>query len=157
MLPNFLSLWSPFSSLQDCNSSWFWCLPLVGEVGSGDCAGFLMGGMGACSWWVDLGLFPLVGRIMARGVFIGGLCLSADGLFPPCRLFGLRHSNTEDCWVELSLGAKMAIPGRPHSDEYSLGCLLLIFLLQLWATVDLHFPRPAGRSVPGLSGVTALL
>ena len=42
ILFKFLCLWSAFLRLQDC-ISWFWCLPLVSEVGPGACAGFLVG------------------------------------------------------------------------------------------------------------------
>lgn len=45
----------------------------MGEVGPEACAGFLVRGTGACSL---VGLVPLVGRAVSRGVFIGGWELS---------------------------------------------------------------------------------
>ena len=44
---DFLCLWCPIFRLQDCSSSCFWCLPLVGELGPGACAGYLVGSTGA--------------------------------------------------------------------------------------------------------------
>ena len=77
--------------------------PLVGQVVPGVCAGFLVGGTGAYSWWVELGLVPLVGRATSRGVFRGSCGLmTLDSLpaiggavFPLCWLFGLRWPSTE--------------------------------------------------------------
>ena len=42
-------------------------------------------------------------------------------------LFDLRLPTLQfvSCLVELGLGAKMRISGRPHSDEYSLGSEVL--------------------------------
>ena len=54
-------------------------------------------------WWVQLGLVPLVGRTVSRGMFIGSCgfrltlySLSADGgtVFPPYWWFGLRCLST---------------------------------------------------------------
>ena len=45
--------------------------PLVGEVGTGACAGFLLRGTGACPLLGRAGLFPLVGSAMSRDVFRG--------------------------------------------------------------------------------------
>ena len=42
---------------------------LLGKVYPGACVGFLMGGTGACPLVVELGLVPLVGRAVSRGVF----------------------------------------------------------------------------------------
>ena len=39
---------SPFCRLQVHNSPCFWCLPLMGEVGSVACVGFLVEGHGSC-------------------------------------------------------------------------------------------------------------
>ena len=33
------------------------------------------GGLVPAHWWVELGLVPLVGRVVSRGVFIGGCLL----------------------------------------------------------------------------------
>ena len=57
-----------------------------GRVVPVSCIGFLMGGTGACVWWVELSLFPLMSRAVSGGVFwnvcelsmtLGSLC--ADG------------------------------------------------------------------------------
>ena len=48
ILFNLLCLGSPFHRLQVHSSSYFWCLPPVGEVGSVAYVGFLVGGPGAC-------------------------------------------------------------------------------------------------------------
>ena len=45
---NLLCLVSPFHRLQVRSSSYFWCLPPVGKVGSVACVGFLVEGTGAC-------------------------------------------------------------------------------------------------------------
>ena len=68
---NLLCLVSPFHRLQVRSSSYFWCLPPVGKVGSVACVGFLVEGTGACGlvggagsclsggqghvWWCVLG------------------------------------------------------------------------------------------------------
>ena len=52
----------------------FWCqvlVYLVGEAGSGACAGFLVGRTSTCYWWVGLCFVLLVGRAMSRDVFLG--------------------------------------------------------------------------------------
>ena len=41
--------------------------PLVGEVGSGTCAGFLMGGTGACPLVVGAGSCPSSGQDYVQG------------------------------------------------------------------------------------------
>ena len=48
ILLNLLCLGSPFCRLQVHSSHCFWCLPLVGKVGSVSCVGFLVEGSGAC-------------------------------------------------------------------------------------------------------------
>ena len=45
---NLLCFASPFRRLQVHSSSFFWCLPPVGEVGSVACVGFLVEGTGTC-------------------------------------------------------------------------------------------------------------
>ena len=47
ILPNLLCLRSPFCRLQDYSSLASVYFSLVGEVGSGTCLGFLLGGTGA--------------------------------------------------------------------------------------------------------------
>ena len=75
---------APFSS-GDC--------PLGDEVDPGACAGFLMGGTVPAHWQVELGLIPLVGRDMSRGMVKGGsvprmtldsLLLIDMAVFPLC-------------------------------------------------------------------------
>lgn len=46
------------------------------------CPFFLMGGIGACPWWLKLGLVPLVIRALSRGVFRGAceLIMTLDSL-----------------------------------------------------------------------------
>ena len=48
ILFNFLCLGSLFHRLQVRTSRCFWCLPPMGNVGSGACVGFLVEGSGAC-------------------------------------------------------------------------------------------------------------
>ena len=36
------------------------------------CAGFLVGGTGACHWWVEPSLVPLVGQAVSKCVFRDG-------------------------------------------------------------------------------------
>ena len=49
--------------------------PLLDKAHTEACAGFLVRRAAACPWWVDLGLGPLVGRAVSRGMSRGG-----DGL-----------------------------------------------------------------------------
>ena len=55
ILLNLVCLGSPFHRLQVCSSCCFWCLPLVGKVGSVGCVGFLVQGTGACVLVDDAG------------------------------------------------------------------------------------------------------
>ena len=48
ILSNLLCLSSPFPRLQSHSSSYFWSLPLVGEVSSVVCIGFTLGGTAFC-------------------------------------------------------------------------------------------------------------
>ena len=87
ILPNFLWLWFLLCRLQGCSSSCFCCLPLGGWGWSNR---LLQApwweGLFPAHWWVELGLVPLMGRAMSRGLFRGGCALwtslgrlSADG------------------------------------------------------------------------------
>ena len=74
ILSNFLCLWSPFHSLQDCSFSCFWCLP----PGGWDWSKRLVQaswweGLVSTHCWVELGLVPLVGRAVSR------VCLEVAG------------------------------------------------------------------------------
>ena len=60
-----LSLQTQFCRLQDHSFLASGICPLVGEAGLEACAGFLVGGIGACPL-VQLGLVSLVGRTMSR-------------------------------------------------------------------------------------------
>ena len=63
-------------------------------------------------------------------------------------LFGLRLPTLEfvGYWVELGLGAERRNSMRPHSDEYSLGSVLLVFDPPLILTC--HFPAQRSPSHP---------
>ena len=79
---------------------------LVGELGLGACAGFLVGGAGASSEVGRAESYPSVGRTMSKSVFVGGCwrrwlwaaCLLMGGtVFSLCWLFGLWHASTGTC------------------------------------------------------------
>ena len=70
-------------------------------------------------WWVELGLGPLVGRAVSRGVFRGGcrlrntfLSLSDDGWgFVPALLVVWPEAS-QHCWAGPGLSVKVAPPGE---------------------------------------------
>ena len=68
ILPNFLCLWSPFLRIQHCDSSWF-SHPFVGEDDSGACAGFPVGGTGACPLLGEAGYCPSGVNTVSRHLF----------------------------------------------------------------------------------------
>ena len=91
-------------------------------------------------WWMELGHVPLVGRAMFRSVFIGGCELSkALGtqsvdrwVCVPILLVvwpeAFQHWSLVGCWVRPSLDAKVAISGRAHTEQSSLGPLTPVCL-----------------------------
>ena len=106
MLFNLRCLGSPFHRLQVCSSSYFCCLPPVGEIGSVASIGFLMGELVPVFWWVGLDLVPLVGRAASGGVFwdvcelsmtLGSLSANGWG----CVFLVVWHvvSSTRACWL----------------------------------------------------------
>ena len=69
ILLNLLCLGSPFHRLQVRSSHCFWCLPLVGKVGSVGCVSFLVEGTGACVLVDEAGSCLFAGRTTSGGVF----------------------------------------------------------------------------------------
>ena len=51
--------------LQDCDFLACDVCPLVGKAGLEACASFLQEGLVPAPWWVELGLVPLVGRVIS--------------------------------------------------------------------------------------------
>lgn len=102
---------------------------MVDKAGPESCAGLVVGVVGAFPLVVDLGLGPLVGRVMSRYLFRGvcGLMktlgsLSADqlGCVPVMSVFGLRHS-TIAAYRLLGgpvLDTKSLASRRTHANEY---------------------------------------
>lgn len=101
---------------------------MVDEVDLGAYAGFLVGG-------TVLELANLVGRAISMGVFrgyglktLGSLSAMVGAMFLPCLFFGLRCPSNGACrqsCVGPELNAKKATSTSVHTNEYSLGPLLL--------------------------------
>lgn len=66
-----LCLQSQFCSLQDSSLLPSGVCPPMGEANLGACAGFLVGGTGACPLVARAGFVPLVIRAIPRGVLRG--------------------------------------------------------------------------------------
>ena len=177
ILSNFLCLWSLFLRLQDCNSSWFCCLP-PGGWGCSRSLCRLPGGrdwLAPSHWWVEPGLVPWVHRVVSSGVLIGSCwlrttsgSLSADGWVCVPTLLVVwpeapQHWSLQAVgWVPISvpkwqpLGALMlmSIPWGLHHWCPCCPCPHCEPLLTPTSTGDP--PRPADRSGPGSCAVTAL-
>lgn len=167
MLSNFPCLCSLFLRLQDCGSSCFWRLPLVGEVDPGACADLLLGETAACppppalncpcEWiWSCLCLQGCVTGCVWRqllaqgGIWAACLFLSWAVLPPLWWLWGIPALEPAGCWGGQASGSAHACeqcasrchrrpcPRRePQPAPASPGSR----------------PRPAGSPSPGLRGV----
>ena len=156
ILPNFLCLWSPFLRIQHCDSSWF-SHPFVGEDDSGACAGFPVGGTGACPLLGEAGYCPSGGNTVSRHLFRDNYWLKTT--------LGSLSANGWVCvptllviWLECpSIGAwrlsvwpvpdiKMVTSVGAQVNEQSLGHVPPVSLPPQWATVDPGFPRRSSKT-----------
>ena len=169
ILPTFLCLWEPFLRIQHCNS-WF-SHALVGEDDPGACAGFPVGGTGACPLLGGLDIVRLVARL-CHGICLettfrlkttlGSLSANVWGCVPTLGLFGLNAPalEPEGCqcgqfpmskWWPLWELMSMNIPwGICHQ------CPCLHGKLQLTLVSPGDPLRPTGKSGSSFYGVIAL-
>ena len=84
ILLNLLCLGSPFHRLQVPSSRFFWCLPLVGKVGSVGCVGLLVEGVVACVLVDEAGFYLSGGQYHVQWCVLGCLWPSYDFRQPLC-------------------------------------------------------------------------
>ena len=127
----------------------------------------LVQGLVQASWWdglvpahgrVELGLVPLVGRAVSRGVSRGGCGLRMTlgscqwvGLYSHlvgCLVRGVQALEPAGCWVGPGLSTNMATSGRrdTHAEKYSLGPPLPVSLPLQWATANPCLPRRPSKT-----------
>lgn len=159
-------LCSPFLRLQDCGSSCFRRLPLVGEVDPGACADLLLGETAACpppptapvngSGLVCLSAGLCHGvcleAAVGSGRHLGSLPVLSWAVLPPLWWFwGVPALEPAGCWGGQASGSAHACEQCPslchqrpcpHREH------------QPVPTSPGSCPRPAGSSSPGFRGVT---
>ena len=91
-------------------------------------------------WWLELGLVPLAGRAVSRGLFSRLLWAQEDFKQPICCWVGLCSCpvgclargipalEPTGCWVGPGLGEKMVTSRRAHASEYFPELLLPVSL-----------------------------
>ena len=106
--------------------------PLVGVIGPEACAGFLVGGTGACLLVGGAGSCPSGGQscvtrcvyrwLWAQYGFRHPVCWWVGLCFYPagCLAWGITALEPVGCWVGPGLDAKMATSGRAHTNQYFL-------------------------------------
>ena len=124
-----LFLWlSPFLHLSHQGSPYSRCktailgsgvCPLVGEVGPGTCAGFLVGGIGACPLVGGVRFCPSGGQGHVKGYIFSSLLAGGRGYVSTLLVVWPEHAG---CLVGPGLSSKMVTSRSAHTNGHSLGC-----------------------------------
>ena len=85
----------------------------------GTCAGFLVGGIGACPLVGGVGFCPSGGQGHVKGYIFSSLLAGGRGYVSTLLVVWPEHAG---CWVGPGLSSKMVTSRSAHTNGYSLGC-----------------------------------